>query len=241
MGLQDRDYMHERHRRQSGRELPFRPPPRRSFLLPLLFWIALAAAGFKFAEHWQSNRAARAAQPPLHTQAEREPPADDPAEAARPSSEAVAAPPVRNPPTIVHAAPAPLETAPAAPRTTTTGGTIYHCKDYSGGTFWSQAPCSQHRALIDRIASVPAGIPFDQQVEIAEQARQSAIARTMQATRTYAPSPDPALASKAACNNLDVRVEQLDGMARQPQSASMQDWIRSERQKARDAQFRLRC
>lgn len=46
-------------------------------------------------------------------------------------------------------------------------GTIYRCKSYSGEVFWSQAHCSRHRALIDRIASVPVGMPFQQQIEIA--------------------------------------------------------------------------
>jgi hypothetical protein len=47
-------------------------------------------------------------------------------------------------------------------------GTIYRCRSYSGGFFWAQAHCSQHKALIDRIASVPVGMPFQQQVDVAE-------------------------------------------------------------------------
>ena len=46
-------------------------------------------------------------------------------------------------------------------------GTIYRCKSYSGAVFWSAAHCSQHKALIDRIASVPVGMPFTQQIDIA--------------------------------------------------------------------------
>lgn len=47
-------------------------------------------------------------------------------------------------------------------------GTIYRCKAYGGEMFWSARHCSQHRALIDRIASVPVGLPFNEQVRIAE-------------------------------------------------------------------------
>ena len=46
-------------------------------------------------------------------------------------------------------------------------GTIYRCKNYSGGMFWSNSHCSQHNSLIDRMASVPVGLPFQQQVDIA--------------------------------------------------------------------------
>ncbi|MES2957570.1 MAG: hypothetical protein V4792_05240 [Pseudomonadota bacterium] len=47
-------------------------------------------------------------------------------------------------------------------------GTIYKCKSYSGGSFWAQSHCSQHNALIERIASVPIGMPFQQQVDVAD-------------------------------------------------------------------------
>ncbi|MDO8720294.1 MAG: hypothetical protein Q7K20_15090 [Polaromonas sp.] len=52
--------------------------------------------------------------------------------------------------------------------------TIYHCKGYDGGTFWADTTCSKHKALIDRIANVPSGMSWDQQVAIAEGQRQAA-------------------------------------------------------------------
>ena len=52
--------------------------------------------------------------------------------------------------------------------------TIYHCKDYGGGTFWANTACSNHKALIDRIATVPGGLTFNQQVRIAEGQRNAA-------------------------------------------------------------------
>lgn len=46
---------------------------------------------------------------------------------------------------------------------------------------------------------------------------------------------------RAQCMALKERVAYLDALARQPQPAAMQDWIRSERGSARDQQFRLGC
>ncbi len=44
-------------------------------------------------------------------------------------------------------------------------GTIYFCKAYNGSTFWAQSHCHEHKALIERIVSVPDGMPFQQQVD----------------------------------------------------------------------------
>jgi hypothetical protein len=43
------------------------------------------------------------------------------------------------------------------------------------------------------------------------------------------------------CGLLDQHVQYLDSKARQPQSATTQDWIRQERSKARDRQVALHC
>ena len=56
----------------------------------------------------------------------------------------------------------------------TIADTIYHCKAYNGGTFWANTACSNHKALIDRIANVPSGLSWDQQVAIAERQRAAA-------------------------------------------------------------------
>lgn len=64
---------------------------------------------------------------------------------------------------------APMQSAEATSNPFMTPGTIYRCKSLSNaGMFWSQAHCRQHNALIDRIASVPTGISFQQQVDIAD-------------------------------------------------------------------------
>lgn len=53
--------------------------------------------------------------------------------------------------------------------TSAQSATIYRCKTYEGGAFWSAGTCSNHKALIDRMVSVPDGMPFEQQVRMAEQ------------------------------------------------------------------------
>jgi len=45
----------------------------------------------------------------------------------------------------------------------------------------------------------------------------------------------------AECQALNETIARLDAMARQPQSAQTQDWIRNERKKARDRQFQIQC
>jgi len=118
-------------------------------------------------------------------------------------------------------------------------GSVYLCKAYSGGAFWSSAHCSVHNALIDRIVSVPDTLPFDQQVRLAEQDRASAAAAT---ARTNTVIQDHSAAnSQAECKALDAQITQYDAMARQPQSGQMQDWISAQRKKARDRQFQIRC
>lgn len=128
-------------------------------------------------------------------------------------------------------------------------GSLYLCKTYGGAMFWSGAHCREHNALIDRIESVPDGLPFDQQVELAQQSR-AAAAKLYEATprsrstqsNAAGAAQVPNLQGKAEeCKALDAEITRLDAMARQPQSAQVQDWIRAEKKRARDRQFQVRC
>lgn len=119
-------------------------------------------------------------------------------------------------------------------------GSIYLCRAYGGGTFWAQTHCNQHSALIERIVSVPDTLPFDQQVKLGEQQRQSAI-HTNTVTNTAVINTSPAIRHIAECKALDTKIANYDAMARQPQSGQMQDWITAEKKKARDQQFRIKC
>lgn len=122
-------------------------------------------------------------------------------------------------------------------------GTIYLCKAYDGGTFWAQAHCNQYKSLIERIVSVPDGLPFDQQVAIGQQQR-AAAASTVTTTTTVNRTVITQNAGndhQTECKALDVQIQQYDAMARQPQSGQTQDWITAQRKKARDRQFQIKC
>lgn len=119
-------------------------------------------------------------------------------------------------------------------------GTVYLCKAYSGGTFWSSAHCGKHNALIERMVSVPDSLPFDQQVRLAEQERSAAAAATTAVTHTVVQNPSAA-GGISECKALEAQIQQYDAMARQPQSGQTQDWISARRTEARNRQFQIRC
>lgn len=67
---------------------------------------------------------------------------------------------------------------------TSEAATLYLCKGYSGGMFWSSVTCSQKSATIDRMVTVPDDMPWDQQVQYGEQVKANAAA-------IAAPPPQP--------------------------------------------------
>jgi hypothetical protein len=243
VSLDERDYMRERNRRSFDRERPFAPPkPQNSTLMMISWWLLIAFSLYKGYGWWhekqqreRSLRQSAAAQARISETREHE---TKHRSTTSPPQVATATPPRAGPTPYRPPSQAAEEPAPAP--AATTGGTIYLCKAYNGGTFWAQAHCNQHKALIDSIVSVPVGLPFQQQVAIAEQKRQ-AVQQNLHVAPPQLAGPDPALVKKGECQLLDKRIEELDAMARQPQSGSTQDWIRSDRQKARDRQFALRC
>lgn len=241
LGLDDRDYMRRRSRRtldqllqDVDRQRPFTPPSQQPSLIVMVgWWVGAAFLLYKAYGWWTEHRRPPPFQPATHRSVQ----VDTREDQARPH-----APDPRAVSSLPQVAYAPAPAAPVveapAPRT---GGTIYLCRDYSGGSFWASDHCNRHNALIDRMVSVPEGMPFQQQVQIAEQRRQILLgsAPPVQTTSSHVPAPSPS--NKSLCESLDARVTQLDAMARQPQTGPTQDWIRLERQKSRDEQFRLRC
>jgi hypothetical protein len=243
MGLQDRDYTHERRRERS----PFTPPSAQRSTLFIVSIFLVLAAGLYLGYDWLiAQKAAGGLWPtwgigshkPLPQTEGKEPPpgwqrcvvnghavfsptacpnlGTDNAESERPT------------------APTTRSTPQEAPRSTT----LYHCKAYNGGSFWANTHCNQHRALIDRLVEVPAHLPFSQQVEMAEGNRRSAAALLPAPPQLLAV---PAVSQRGECDTLTRQIEHWDAMARQPQSAQMQDWIRVQRHKTRDRQWALRC
>lgn len=126
----------------------------------------------------------------------------------------------------------------SASRGTTTS--IHLCKSYGGAQFWSSQQCSKHGALTDRIENVPSGVPWEQQVEMARSQFNKAAVQSQQAPATARPTtPQPD--GRTECQALESRVLYLDAQGRVGGSPQFMDWLRAERQKARDQQFRLRC
>lgn len=121
-------------------------------------------------------------------------------------------------------------------------GSIYLCKAYSGGTFWASNHCNQHNALVERIVSVPDGMPFNQQVDIGNQQVRPSSRSSSTTTTTIINNGAAAVQDKQTeCRALDARIKALDAQARQPQTGQSQDRISTDRRKARDRQFWLRC
>lgn len=247
MGLDERDYMRERNRRTLDRALrgaterPFtRPDDKTPLIIMVGTWVSIGFILFKAYSWWEERKAPR---PPLSAGMQQRSAAQPALEVpnqpmARMQAETPAARPGPPSQSVTYASPpAPEAIEPSRPQTS---GTVYLCRDYGGGSFWASDHCNRHNALIDRMVSVPEGIPFAQQVQIAEQRRQ-VLAAPEPVRTAAAQARNPAADNKALCQSLDERVIQLDGMARQPQSGATQDWIRQERQKTRDEQFRLHC
>jgi hypothetical protein len=123
--------------------------------------------------------------------------------------------------------------------------TVYLCRAYSGGMFWSNKHCNQQSASIIRIANVPDGMSWDNQVALAEQQRSEGEALVAPPRRN--PSAQSSTTTnvrvdkRSQCAALDQRINDLDALARQGQSGTSQQSIREQRQTARDQQFRLGC
>jgi len=170
MGVEDRDW----YRNEQLRRLEKSSKPT-NWLLICLFWAVVFFVLFKFFKHheemsvtWPFSLGARQTTPAP------EPVAAQPFEAAPISKPQAASQraPVQHPPQIVSQADQEpvVESKPQGPVT------IYRCKAYLGGIFWSSAHCGAQQALIDRMVTVPAGMPFEQQVQIAEGQRVAAMA-----------------------------------------------------------------
>lgn len=128
---------------------------------------------------------------------------------------------------------------------------LYLCKAYSGGNFWSAEHCQGRQALVDRIVNVPDGLPFKEQVRLGEQARaegerlrqpqagggtSTPVSRHKPARRS-----DPAANRQAECAALDAKVNKLDAQARQAQTAKAQDRMAEQKRRLREQQAGLHC
>lgn len=246
MGLQDRDYMHERHRRDP----PFTPPKSgsASTWLAIVLVVATLFALYRGYD-WllESRGVQRAPKLPTDTALIVRPPVVDdtpvPPNTSRPWTQCtingqVLSTETSCPDNIPSTHSTAGETSGQTANSRAGVITLFHCKAYSGGIFWANTHCNQHKALVDRMVSVPGSLPFDQQVRIAESQRQSAaVQQKVHVANTTVIKPP----HREECKVLDAQIVHWDAMARQLQSGAAQDWIRDQRKNARDRQFSLHC
>lgn len=218
MGLMDRDYM-----KDSSRDRPFRPPPESAlagWLGKLVILVCILYLGFKLAD-WLDHRAKPAPAKALIT--------------AVPVVQTTVQPTTQLPTTAPSLPKTPLHlpmrNVPAESdsiiKCVINGKTSYGDNTCAAGAMTSKVVIKQNQNLI-----APITVP-----SVAQAITPAPAPITI--TRVN-PGPDYA-ALKAECAWLDASIKHLDDLARQPQSGSMQDWIRDERKKMRDRQFRIRC
>jgi len=119
---------------------------------------------------------------------------------------------------------------------------VFLCVSNSGGRFWSAAHCRERGAQIERIESVPADLPWEQQVQIADQQTRAgyAIQRQNMAQRGGATAGSTGR-DPSRCAHFNQQVAYYDRLARQPQGIPSQAWIAERRKEVRDQQFRSGC
>ena len=125
---------------------------------------------------------------------------------------------------------------------------LYRCRGYSGGLFWSKEHCQQRQALVERIASVPSGLGFERQVELAEQGareatraptRAAAVSRAEQeAVRRQARATQR---QRARCERLQRELDRIDSRSRQQVSARRLDRMQSRRRELTGELARASC
>ncbi len=140
----------------------------------------------------------------------------------------------------VDTSPAVIDHADGGGRTSTT---LYLCEGYGGGQFWTRDHCRRRNAHIERMETVPADLPFEQQVQMAQAQRDRAATKPDPHVIPSPVLPDAAVGNsrQAQCETLEARIKHLDRLGLVGGGPSQMDWIAHERKEARDRQFRLRC
>ena len=128
--------------------------------------------------------------------------------------------------------------------------TVYLCQGQGGGQFWSSSHCGQHSATIERMETVPASLPWAQQVQQAqsqwEQARglprekhsRTSSQRASEARIRARESRANQQAQQdrqhtARCNALSARLAQLDTQGRAGSPHADSERLRAERRQTR--------
>lgn len=220
MGLIYRDYMNEKRGRQA-----FNPAPEKSAASTLFMVLVFVAALFflyKLAD-WHLNQRASG----LTTQ-----------------STPNAQPTPDQPPSRQEASKLPRESGlrpyqdhdastPAAGNRVVTKCIVHGKTSYSDAPCASGAVATQVTTRADHNIMAPVRVTATVATETTYSPAPAAVAQ--------ATAPSDYAAKKLECEALESRVQYLDSMSRQIQRAQTMDWIKDERKKARDRQFRIPC
>jgi hypothetical protein len=132
--------------------------------------------------------------------------------------------------------------------------TVYLCQGQGGGQFWAREHCTEHQATIERMETVPASLPWAQQVQQAQRQWEQAMhltataasptgtprrAAAQRASRAPQQAAQRETRHAAACSKLQARLTQLDSQI--PNSAASQEKQRKARTKAEDAYRQQGC
>ena len=121
---------------------------------------------------------------------------------------------------------------------------IYLCnRPDKSELWWIHEECSRRSWTVVDSVRVPAEISWDEQVEVAKQKRAGKMTRPVIAPN-FSNSNSNSNSNNdnsARCQWLDRRVKELDNMGRAGSRYYNLEYVRSERQSARDEQFSLRC
>ena len=223
MGLIDRDYMNEKRGRQA-----FTPAAEKSAantLFMVLVFVAALFVLYKLAD-WQLNKRANgiAAQSAPKSQK------DQPTPSQPPSRQEASTQP-REPSAGPHTYRDALESA--AGNRVVTKCIVNGKTSYGDGLCASGAVAAQVTTRADQNIMKPVRVTATVATETTYNPAPVAVAQTT--------APSDYAAKKLECQLLEARVQYLDSMGRQIQGAQTMDWIRDERQKARDRQFRIPC
>ncbi len=126
---------------------------------------------------------------------------------------------------------------PAGPRTVL----IYLCQHPADRLAWHASPCSHAGLALERTERVPFDLDWPQQVAFANRLRAQAQAQTTANAAPARSGSSKAPSRQGQCQALEERVRELDHMGRAGSQHYNLDRVRSERKRARDTQFRLKC
>ena len=119
--------------------------------------------------------------------------------------------------------------------------TLYLCKAYSGGLFWSQRPCSQMSATAEASFDVPAQLPFAQQVALGEQAWAKSRQPQVQSNGLTGIHSEPVPGSDLECEQHRARLKELDHISRMVRPTMTPEAIAAERSWRKGRMSALRC